>query len=47
MAIMHPNKVPEFFHAYSETKFFNACKEQLSDKYLFSTQYDGTQQTMD
>lgn len=33
MAIMHPAKIPEVYHAYSEVKFFNACKEQLSDKY--------------
>ena len=33
MAIMHPNKIPEVYHAYSEVQFFNACKEQLSDKY--------------
>lgn len=33
MAIMHPSKIPEVYHAYSEVKFFNACKEQLSDKY--------------
>ncbi|MBZ4670320.1 MAG: hypothetical protein JG769_624 [Oscillospiraceae bacterium] len=33
MAIMHPTQIPETYHAYSEVKFFNACKEQLSDKY--------------
>lgn len=33
MAIMHPSQIPEVYHAYSEVKFFNACKEQLSDKY--------------
>lgn len=33
MAIMHPAKIPEVYHAYSEVKFFNACREQLSDKY--------------
>ena len=33
MAFMYPAKIPEFYHAYSEVKFFNACKEQLSDKY--------------
>jgi hypothetical protein len=33
MAIMHPNRIPEVYHAYSEAKFFNACKELLSDKY--------------
>ncbi len=33
MAIMHPVQIPEAYHAYSEMKFFNACKEQLSDKY--------------
>ena len=33
MAIMHPAQIPEVYHTYSEVKFFNACKEQLSDKY--------------
>jgi len=33
MAIMHPAQIPEVYQAYSEVKFFNACKEQLSDKY--------------
>jgi hypothetical protein len=33
MAIMHPAKIPEGYRAYSEVKFFNACKEQLPDKY--------------
>jgi len=33
MAIMHPNKIPEMYNAYSEVKFFNACKEHLSDKF--------------
>ena len=33
MAIMHPAQIPEVYHAYSEVKFFNACKEQLSDRY--------------
>ena len=33
MAIMHPVQIAEVYHAYSEVKFFNACKEQLSDKY--------------
>ena len=33
MAIMHPAQIPEVYHAYSEVKFFNACKEQLSDKH--------------
>lgn len=33
MAIMHPAQIPEVYHAYSEVKFFNACKDQLSDKY--------------
>jgi hypothetical protein len=33
MAIMHPAQIPEVYHAYSEVKFFNACKEQLSNKY--------------
>jgi hypothetical protein len=30
---MHPDQIPEVYHSYSEVKFFNACKEQLSDKY--------------
>lgn len=33
MAIMHPAQITEVYHAYSEVKFFNACKEQLSDKH--------------
>lgn len=33
MAIMHPAQIPEVYRAYSEVKFFNACKEQLSHKY--------------
>jgi hypothetical protein len=33
MAIMHPSTIPEGYQAYSEVKFYNACKEQLSDKY--------------
>ena len=33
MAIMHPVQLPESYRPYSEVKFFNACKEQLSDKY--------------
>ncbi|MBP2640447.1 MAG: hypothetical protein H6Q66_1398 [Firmicutes bacterium] len=33
MAIMHPAQIPEGYHAYSEVKFFNACKEQLPNKY--------------
>lgn len=33
MAIMHPSNILETYHAYSEVKFFNACKEQLNDKY--------------
>lgn len=32
MAIMHPAQIPEVYHTYSEVKFFNACREQLSDK---------------
>ena len=32
MAIMHPARITEVYHAYSEVKFFNACKDQLSDK---------------
>ena len=33
MAIMHPAQIPEGYRAYSEVKFFKACKEQLSDKH--------------
>lgn len=33
MAIMHPAQIPEAYNAYSEVKFFKACKEQLPDKY--------------
>lgn len=33
MAIMHPAQIPEGYHINSEVKFFNACKEQLSDKH--------------
>ena len=33
MAIMHPAQIPEVYHPYSEVKFFNSCKEQLSDRY--------------
>jgi hypothetical protein len=33
MAIMHPAQIPEYYHAQSEVKFFNECKNQLSDKY--------------
>lgn len=33
MAIMHPAQIPDVYHTYSEMKFFNACKEQLSDKH--------------
>ena len=33
MAIMHPAKIHEGHHIQSEVKFFNACKEQLPDKY--------------
>ena len=33
MAIMHPVQITEAYNAYSEVKFFNACKEQLSDKH--------------
>lgn len=32
MAIMHPENIVRY-NAYSEVKFFNACKEQLSDKF--------------
>ena len=30
---MHPVQIPEAYHTYSEVKFFDACKEQLSNKY--------------
>ena len=30
---MHPAKIPESYRSLSEVKFFNACKNQLSDKY--------------
>lgn len=33
MAIMHPSDITKRKHVPSEEKFFNACKEQLSDKY--------------
>lgn len=33
MAIMHPAQIPETYHPKSEVKFFNACREQLPDKY--------------
>jgi len=33
MANMHPNQILELYQPYSEIKFFNACKEQLSDRY--------------
>lgn len=33
MAIMHPTDITKRKHVPSEEKFFNACKEQLSDKY--------------
>ena len=33
MAIMHPSDITRRKHVPSEEKFFNACKEQLSDKY--------------
>lgn len=33
MAIMHPANILENAHIGSEVKFFNACKEQLSDKF--------------
>ena len=33
MAIMHPTDISKRKHVPSEESFFNACKEQLSDKY--------------
>ena len=33
MAIMHPESIIANSHVYSEVKFYNALKEQLSDKY--------------
>ncbi len=33
MAIMHPSEINKRKHVKSEEKFFNACKEQLGDKY--------------
>lgn len=33
MAIMHPSDISKRKHVPSEEKFFNACREQLSDKY--------------
>lgn len=33
MAIMHPTDITKRKHVPSEESFFNACKEQLSDKY--------------
>lgn len=33
MAIMHPSDITKRKHVPSEEKFYNACKEQLSDKY--------------
>ena len=33
MAIMHPSTILERTHVQSEVKFFNACRDQLSDKY--------------
>lgn len=33
MAIMHPTSITKRKHVQSEEKFFNACRDQLSDKY--------------
>ena len=33
MAIMHPTNITKRKHVSSEEKFFNACRDQLSDKY--------------
>ena len=33
MAIMHPTDIKKRKHVPSEEKFFNACRDQLSDKY--------------
>lgn len=33
MAIMHPTSITKRKHVPSEEKFFNACRDQLSDKY--------------
>lgn len=33
MAIMHPSDIKKRKHVKSEEKFFNACRDQLSDKY--------------
>ena len=33
MAIMHPSDITKRKHVKSEEDFYNACKEQLSDKY--------------
>lgn len=33
MATMHPAQISDIYHAYSEIKFFKACKDHLSDKY--------------
>lgn len=33
MAIMHPTNITKKKHVPSEEKFFNACRDQLSDKY--------------
>ncbi len=33
MAIMHPTNITKRKHVPSEEKFFNACRDQLSDKY--------------
>lgn len=33
MAIMHPSDITRRKHVPSEEKFFNACRDQLSDKY--------------
>ncbi|MDR1532162.1 MAG: NERD domain-containing protein [Clostridiales bacterium] len=33
MAIMHPSQILDKYRAYSEVKFFNACKKQLSNEW--------------
>ena len=33
MAIMHPSDITKRKHVKSEEKFFNACRDQLNDKY--------------
>ena len=33
MAIMHPSDISKRKHVRSEEDFFNACRDQLSEKY--------------